>query len=248
VTATAILARRNLLHVLTDPQQLIGMTVQPMMFLLLFVYVFGGAIAGSSHAYMQFVLPGLIVQGVAFMATQTAVGLNSDFAHGLVDRFRSMPIARSAVVAGRIVADVARIAWGAVITTAVGLIFGFRPQSTPLGIIAALGVILAWGFALSWVMALIGISLRSPESVQMAGFLVVMPLTFASAVFAPASSMPGWLQAFVKANPVTLVASTVRGLLLGGPVARPLTESAAWLAAITLVCWVLAVRQYRARA
>jgi ABC transporter DrrB family efflux protein len=248
VTATAILARRNLLHVLTDPQQLIGMTVQPMMFLLLFVYVFGGAIAGSSHAYMQFVLPGLVVQGVAFMATQTAVGLNNDFAHGLIDRFRSLPIARSAVVAGRIVADVTRIAWGAVITVAVGLAFGFRPHASAIELAAALGVVLAWGFALSWVMALIGISLRSPESVQMAGFMVVMPLTFASAVFAPAASMPGWLQGFVKANPVTLVTGSVRGLLLGGPVARPAAESAAWLAGLTVLCWLLAVRQYRARA
>jgi ABC transporter DrrB family efflux protein len=247
MTSTAILARRNLLHVLTDPQQLIGMTVQPMMFLLLFVYVFGGAIAGSSHAYMQFVLPGLVVQGVAFMAMQTAVGLNSDFTHGLIDRFRSLPIARSAVVAGRIVADVTRIAWGAVITVAVGVAFGFRPHTSVVAMIAALGMILAWGFALSWLMALLGISLRSPESVQTAGFLVVMPLTFASAVFAPAASMPGWLQAFVTHNPVTLVADSVRGLLLGGPVARPVLESAAWLAGITLVSWTLAVRQYRAR-
>jgi oleandomycin transport system permease protein len=248
MTQTAILARRNLLHVLTDPQQLIGMTVQPMMFLLLFVYVFGGAIAGSSHAYMQFVLPGLVVQGVAFMAMQTAVGLNSDFTHGLIDRFRSMPISRSAVVAGRIVADVTRIGWGALITVGVGLAFGFRPHANVAEAIAAFGMILAWGFTLSWVMALLGISLRSPESVQTAGFLVVMPLTFASAVFAPAASMPGWLQAFVKANPVTLVAEAVRGLLLGGPVARPVIESAAWLTGITAVSWTLAVRQYRARA
>jgi oleandomycin transport system permease protein len=247
MTATAILARRNLLHVLTDPQQLIGMTIQPMMFLLLFVYVFGGAIAGSSHAYMQFVLPGLVVQGVAFMAMQTAVGLNSDFTNGLIDRFRSLPISRSAVVAGRIAADVTRIAWGAVITVAVGLAFGFRPHANASEMIAALGVILAWGFALSWVMALIGISLRSPESVQTAGFLVVMPLTFASSVFAPAAKMPGWLQAFVTHNPVTLVADTVRGLMLGGSVARPAAESAIWLAGLTVLCWALAVRQYRAR-
>jgi ABC transporter DrrB family efflux protein len=248
MTGTAILARRNLLHVLTDPQQLIGMTIQPMMFLLLFVYVFGGAIAGSSHAYMQFVLPGLVVQGVAFMAMQTAVGLNSDFTNGLIDRFRSLPIARSAVVAGRIVADVTRIAWGAVITVLVGLAFGFRPHANAAEILAALGMTLAWGFALSWLMALIGISLRSPESVQTAGFLVVMPLTFASSVFASAASMPGWLQAFVTRNPVTLVTDAVRGLLLGGSVARPATESAIWLAGLTAVSWILTVRQYRTRA
>jgi ABC transporter DrrB family efflux protein len=248
MSATAIIARRNLLHVLTDPQQLIGMTVQPMMFLLLFVYVFGGAIAGSSHAYMQFVLPGLVVQGVAFMATQTAVGLNSDFANGLIDRFRSLPIARSAVVAGRIVADVARIGWGAVITVAVGVAFGFRPHTTFTGIVAALGVILAWGFALSWVMALIGTSLRSAESVQMAGFMVVMPLTFASSVFAPAASMPGWLQAFVKINPITIFADAMRGLMLGGAVAMPVLQAVAWIAGLSVVFGALTVGRYRRRA
>jgi ABC transporter DrrB family efflux protein len=248
VGQSAVLARRNLLHVAADPQQLVGMTIQPLMFLLLFVYVFGGAIAGSSHAYMQFVLPGLVVQGVAFMGQQTAVGLNTDFQHGLIDRFRSLPIARSAVVAGRILADVVRIGWGAVITVLVGVAFGFRLHSSVLGTTAALGMILAWGFALTWLMAFLGVSLRSAETVQTAGFLVVLPLTFASSVFAPAASMPGWLQAFVKVNPVTLVTDSVRGLMLGGPVAGPVLKSAAWLAGITLVSWALAVRQYRARA
>jgi ABC transporter DrrB family efflux protein len=247
VTQTRIMARRNLLHVLNDPQQLTGMTVQPLMFLLLFVYVFGGAIAGSSHAYMQFVLPGLVVQGAAFMGQQTAVGLNSDFQRGLIDRFRSMPIARSAVVAGRITADVIRIGWGAVITVLAAMAFGFRPHTTVPGIVAALGVLLAWGFALTWLMAFLGISLRSAETVQTAGFLVVLPLTFASSVFAPAASMPGWLQAFVKVNPVTLVTDAVRALMLGGPVARPLLESAIWLTAITLASWLLTLRNYRSR-
>jgi len=248
VSQTLVLTRRNLLHVWTDPQQLVGMTIQPLMFLLLFVYVFGGAIAGSRRAYIQFVLPGLVVQGVGFWAMQTAIGLNADFQRGLVDRFRSLPIARSSVVAGRIVADVLRTGWGTVITVAAGLAFGFRLQASAAGALGAFGLILAWGFALSWLMAFLGVSLRSAETVQTAGFLLVMPLGFASSVFAPAASMPGWLQAFVKVNPVTVVTDAVRGLLMGGPVAKPLLWAAVWLAALTVVSWVLTLRSYRARA
>jgi len=247
VSQTAVLTRRNLLHVWTDPQQLIGMTIQPLMFLLLFVYVFGGAIAGSSRAYIQFVLPGLVVQGVGFWSAQTAIGLNADFQRGLIDRFRSLPIARSAVVAGRIVADVLRTAWGTVITVAAGLAFGFRPHASAAGAVAAFGLVLAWGFALSWLMAFLGVALRSAETVQTAGFLLIMPLGFASSVFAPASSMPGWLQAFVRANPVTVVTDAVRGLIGGGPAGRPLLESAAWLAGLTAVSWALTIQRYRAR-
>jgi ABC transporter DrrB family efflux protein len=247
LSQTAVLTRRNLLHVWTDPQQLVGMTIQPLMFLLLFVYVFGGAIAGSSRAYIQFVLPGLVVQGVTFWAMQTAVGLNTDFQRGLIDRFRSLPIARSAVVAGRILADVVRTGWGTVVTVAGGMIFGFRLHTSVAGGFAAFGLILAWGFALSWLMAFLGVALRSVETVQTVGFLLVMPLGFASSIFAPASSMPGWLQAFVKVNPVTVITDAARGLMLGGPVARPVLESAAWLAGLTAVSWALAVQRYRTR-
>jgi ABC transporter DrrB family efflux protein len=248
VGQTAVLARRNLLHVWTDPQQLVGMTIQPLMFLLLFVFVFGGAIAGSSRSHIQFVLPGLVVQGVGFWAMQTAVGLNADFQRGLVDRFRSLPIARSAVVAGRIVADVLRTGWGTVITVAAGVALGFQSHASVAGAAGAFGLVLAWGFALSWLMAFLGVSLRSAETVQTAGFLLVMPLGFASSVFAPASSMPGWLQAFVRVNPVTVVTDATRGLMIGGPVARPLLASAAWMAGITVVSWALTIRSYRARA
>jgi len=247
VAQTGVITRRNLLHVWSDPQQLVGMTIQPLMFLLLFVYVFGGAIAGSSSAYIQYVLPGLVVQGVTFWAMQTAIGLNADFQRGLIDRFRSLPIARSSVVAGRIVADELRTGWGTVITVAVGAAFGFRLHTSAAGAAAAFGLILAWGFALSWLMAFLGVSLRSAETVQTAGFLLVMPLGFASSVFAPVSTMPGWLQAFVKVNPVTVVADAARGLMIGGPVAKPLLGSAVWLTAITVVGWTLTVRRYRAR-
>lgn len=247
VTQTGIMARRNLLHVLSDPQQLIGMTAQPLMFLLLFVYVFGGAIAGSSRGYLQFVLPGLLVQGIAFQTMVTALGLNADFQHGLIDRFRSLPMARSAVVAGRITADLARTAWAALIIVAVAVALGFRFRGGVPGAVGALGLVLALGASMCWVMAFLGTALRSPETVQATAFMLVMPLTFASTVLVPAASMPGWLQAFVRINPITIFAEAMRGLMLGGPVATPLLQAAAWIAGLCLVFGTLTVRVYRRR-
>jgi ABC-2 type transport system permease protein/oleandomycin transport system permease protein len=245
---TAVLARRNLLHVSSDPQQMIGMTVQPLMFLLLFVYVFGGAISGSTRGYLQFVLPGLLVQGIAFGTTQTAVGLNADFQRGLIDRFRSLPMARSAVVAGRVTADLVRTGWSSAIIVGVSVALGFRFHGGLAGVAGAACLVLALGFAMCWLMAFLGVSLHSAESVQAAGFMLVMPLTFASSVLVPAASMPGWLQAFVRVNPVTIFADAMRGLMLGGPVATPLAQSAAWIAGLTVVFSALTVRAFRRRA
>jgi ABC transporter DrrB family efflux protein len=244
----AVLARRNLLHIRSDPQQLVGMTAQPLMFLLLFVYVFGGAISGSPRAYLQFVLPGLLVQGIAFTASQTAVGLNADIQRGLIDRFRSLPIARSAVVVGRVTADLARCGWAVVINAALAVALGFRFHGGLAGAAGAGGLLLGFGFAMCWLMAFLGIALRSPEAVQTAGFMLILPLTFASSVLVPAASMPGWLQAFVRVNPITVLADAARGLMLGGPVAVPVARSVAWLAGITLVFGALTVWRYRRRA
>jgi ABC transporter DrrB family efflux protein len=248
VTQTAVMARRNLLHVLSDPQQMIGMSIQPLMFLLLFVYVFGGAISGSTRSYLQFVLPGLLIQGIAFGTTQTAVGLNADFQHGLIDRFRSLPMARSAVVAGRVTADIVRTAWSSVIIVGVAVALGFRFHGGVAGAVGAFALVLALGVAMCWLMAFLGVALRSPESVQATGFMLVMPLTFASSVLVPAASMPGWLQAFVKINPITIFAEAMRGLMLGGPVAVHLVQAAAWIAALSLVFGTLTVSRYRGRA
>jgi ABC transporter DrrB family efflux protein len=248
VSQTAVLARRNLLHVLSDPQQMIGMTVQPLMFLLLFVYVFGGAISGSTRGYLQFVLPGLLVQGIGFGTTQTAIGLNADFQRGLIDRFRSLPMARSAVVAGRVTADIARTAWSSLIIVAVSVALGFRFGGGLGGALGAAGLVLAVGVAMCWVMAFLGVSLRSPESVYVAGFMLIMPLSFASSVLVPAVSMPGWLQAFVKVNPITIFADAMRGLMLGGPVATPVLQAAAWITGLSLLFGALTVARYRHRA
>ncbi len=243
-----VLARRNLLHVLSDPEQLIGITIQPLMFLLLFVYVFGGAISGSTSGYLQFVLPGLLVQGIGFGTTQTAIGLNADFQRGLIDRFRSLPMARSAVVAGRVTADIARTAWMSLITVGVSVGLGFRFHGGVLGAVGGFGLVLALGVAMCWVMAFLGVCLRSPEAVQTAGFLLILPLTFASSVLVPAASMPGWLQAFARINPISVFATAMRGLLLGGPVATPVLQSAAWIVGLCLIFGTLTVSRYRRRA
>jgi ABC transporter DrrB family efflux protein len=245
---TGVMARRNLLHVLTDPEQLIGITIQPLMFLLLFVYVFGGAISGSTTSYLEYVLPGLLVQGIGFGTTQTAIGLNADFQRGLIDRFRSLPMARSAVVAGRVTADIGRTAWMCLITVAVAVALGFRFHGGLAGAVGGFGLVLALGVAMCWLMAFLGVSLRSAEAVQTAGFLLILPLTFASSVLVPAASMPGWLQTFVKVNPISIFATAMRGLLLGGPVATPVLQAGAWIVALCVVFGTLTVSRYRRRA
>jgi ABC transporter DrrB family efflux protein len=244
---TLTIARRNLLHIKSDPEQIVGMTIQPLMFLVLFVYVFGGAIAGSSRQYLQFALPGILVQGIAFTPFTTALGLNVDFQRGLIDRFRSLPIARSAVIAGRIIADAVRILWGEVILMGFGLLLGFRFGGGALGALGAFVLVAAFGVTLCWPMAFIGVTAKTPEAVNTWGFMIILPLTFASSVFARPETMPGWLQAFVKVNPITSVVDATRGLMLGGPVASPVLKSILWLVAITAVFAPLAIARYRRR-
>jgi ABC transporter DrrB family efflux protein len=247
LTNTLSIARRNLLHIKTNPEQLVEMTIQPLMFLALFVYVFGGAIAGSSREYLQFALPGILVQGLAFTPFTTALGLNVDFQRGLVDRFRSLPIARSAVISGRIAADSVRIIWSILIIIGFGVLLGFRFGGGAAGAVGAFLLLLAFGITMCWPMAFIGITARTTESVNTWGFLIILPLTFASSAFAQVDTMPGWLQAFVKINPVTHVIDATRGLMLGGPVSEPLIDAVVWLVAITAVFAPLAIARYRRR-
>jgi ABC transporter DrrB family efflux protein len=244
---TLTIARRNLLHIRSDPEQLVGMTIQPLMFLMLFVYVFGGAMEGSSREYLQFALPGILVQGIAFTGFQTALGLNVDFQRGLIERFRSLPISRLAVVGGRILADTFRVVWGVLIISGFGMLLGFRFDGGLLGALGALALVTAFGVTVCWPMAFIGISAKSPESVNTGGFLLILPLTFASSVFVNPETMPGWLQAFVNVNPVTHVVDATRGLMLGGAVAEPVLKSLIWLVVITAVFAPLAIRRYRRR-
>jgi oleandomycin transport system permease protein len=247
VTNTLQIARRNLLHIKATPEQLVEMSIQPIMFLVLFVYVFGGAIAGSSAEYLQFALPGILVQSVSFLPFTTALALNTDFQRGVIDRFRSLPIARSAVIGGRILADGVRILWSILIITGFSMILGFRFTGGTAGAFGAVIVVLAWGLVMCWPMAFIGITARTTESVNTWGFMIILPLTFASSAFAPVETMPGWLQAFVKANPVTSVIDATRGLMLGGPVAEPLTDAIVWMVVLVGVFAPLAILRYRRR-
>ena len=247
VRHTLTIARRDLLHIRSDPEQLVGMTIQPLMFLLLFVYVFGGAIAGSSSEYLQFALPGLIIQSVTFTGFVTALGLNQDFQRGIVDRFRSLPIARSAVIGGRIASDAVRVVWSVFIIAFFGVLLGFDFENGFAAGVAGLAVACAFGITVCWPMAFIGIVAKAPESVNTYGFLLVLPLTFASSVFAPPESMPGWLQPFVKVNPVTKVIDATRALMLGGPVADDLIAAFLWMVGITAVFAPLAIARYRRR-
>jgi ABC transporter DrrB family efflux protein len=247
ITNTLTIARRNLLHIKANPEQLVEMSIQPFMFLTLFVFVFGGAIAGSSQEYLQFALPGILVQGIAFTPFTTALGLNVDFQRGLIDRFRSLPIARSAVISGRIAADSVRIIWSVLIITGFGVALGFRFGGSAAGAVGALALVTAFGLTMCWPMAFIGITARSSESVNTWGFMIILPLTFASSTFVPVETMPGWLQAFVKVNPVTHVIDAARGLMLGGPVAEPVVNSVIWMAVITAVFASLAILRYRRR-
>jgi len=247
VSNTLTIARRNLLHIKATPEQLVEMSIQPIMFLVLFVYVFGGAIAGSSREYLQFALPGILVQSVAFLPFTTAIALNVDFQRGVIDRFRSLPIARSAVISGRILADGARVVWSILIITGFAVLLGFRFGGGPAGALGALAIVTAFGLVMCWPMAFIGMTARTTESVNTLGFMIILPLTFASSAFAATETMPGWLQAFVKANPVTSVIDAARGLMLGGPVARPVLQSVIWMAVITAVFAPLAIARYRRR-
>jgi ABC transporter DrrB family efflux protein len=247
VANTLTIARRNLLHIKATPEQLVEMSIQPLMFLTLFVFVFGGAIAGSSQEYLQYALPGILVQSVAFLPFTTAIALNVDFQRGVIDRFRSLPISRSAVISGRILADGARILWSIFIITGFAMVLGFSFTGGTPGAVGAALLVAAFGLTMCWPLAFIGITARTTESVNTWGFMIILPLTFASTAFAPVDSMPGWLQAFVKANPVTSVIDAARGLMLGGPVAESLVKALIWMAIIVAVFATLAIGRYRRR-
>lgn len=242
-----LIGGRNLQHVRADPEQLVNMTVFPLMFLLLFVYVFGGAIAGSSREYLQYALPGILVSSVAITSMQTAVSLNVDFQRGIVDRFRSLPISGPAVISGRVAADTVRVAWAALLILGAGMLFGFRPKGSLLGIVAALLLVAAFGIALSWLMAVLGLKAGSVEAANSLSFLVVLPLTFASSVYVDPDSMPAVLGAFARVNPITKVADGARALLMGEAAGGAVVASLIWIVLITALCAPLSVRMYRRR-
>jgi ABC transporter DrrB family efflux protein len=236
---------RNLLGYLRIPQALFFSSVQPVMFVLLFRYVFGGAISVPNGSYVDFLIPGIFVQTVAFGAVGTAVGLADDMSKGLVERFRSLPMAHSAVLAGRTMADLCRNLVVVTIMTVVGFAVGFRIHAGVFGLLAAVGVVLLFAYALSWLFALIGLKAPNGETAQVMSFPLLMPMTFASSAFVPLQSMPGWLQAFARHQPVTRTVDATRALVLGGPTARPVLIALAWSVGMLAVLAPMAVRRYR---
>src|SRR5947199_1749275 len=219
-----------------------------MMFVLLFTYVFGGAISRSlppGVSYIDYLLPGILVQSVTFRASMTAIGLSDDLKLGVIDRFRSMPMARSAVLVGRTGADLVRNVLIIGLMTAVGYVIGFRFQAGVVNALACVAVVSAFGFALSWIFAFVALTVRGAEAAQSAGFVVIFPLVFASSVFVPVSTMPDWLQAFANASPVTLTANAARTYALDGGVPGSLGGAAAWIIGLLVIFIPLCVWRYR---
>ena len=242
------LTKRNLRTIRRQPQLLVFATVQPVIFILLFRYVFGGAISAPGGIdYVNYLLTGIFVQTITFASIQTGIGLSEDLSKGIVDRFKSMPLARGAVLAGRTGADLLRNSVVILVMIAVGYAVGFEFTNGLTGAALAVLLLLAWGFVFSWVGAFLGLALANPETVQAASFPTIFPLVFASSIFVPVQTMPGWLQAFVEVNPITLVTDSVRALALGEPF--ELFPSLGWAAlamALVLAVFVpLAVRRYR---
>lgn len=239
-----VLAKRHLIQIPRIPEELIFATIQPIIFVLLFRYVFGGAIAIPGTSYVNYLMAGIFAQTVIFGATSTGIGLANDLQKGLVDRFRSLPMAKSAVLTGRTISDMVRNTCVVIVMWTVGLLVGFRPQGHFISWVAAGGMLLLTSFAFSWISATIGLVVRSVEAAQSAGFIWLFPLTFASSAFVPTRSMPGWLRAFAEHQPVSLIVNAVRGLLLNQPDAATIWQALAWCAGILVVFIPLAVWAY----
>jgi len=246
VSDTLVMAERNLVRFPRAPELLVAFTVQPVMFVLLFRYVFGGAINTGGIPYVEFLIPGIIVQNIAFGGFVTALGLNEDVHKGLIDRFRSLPMARPAVLAGRTLSDVVTNLLSMTVLTITGLIIGFSFQDTSaLNVIAGVGLMLLFGYAFSWVFALVGLLVSSPEAANSFGFIAIFPLTFISSAFVPPASMPSVLRAFADVNPFTYVVDAIRHLWIGFPAGNHVWGAVVWALAIIAVFAPLAVYRYR---
>jgi ABC-2 type transport system permease protein len=235
--------QRNLIAYTRIPEAMVFSSIQPIMFVLLFRYVFGGAVSTPGFRYVDFIMPGIFVQTVCFGAVTTGVGLAEDLGKGLIERFRSLPMARSAVLAGRTTADLCRNVFVVLLMTVVGVAVGFRSSTGFFSFMAGVFLLLAFAYALSWGFAVIGLAARNAETAQAMAFPLLFPLTFASSAFVPVASMPGWLQAFARNQPVTIIIDACRNLMVGGP-GSPLAATA-WTIGLLVVLVPLAVRKYR---
>ena len=237
---------RNLIAYRRVPQLLVFSTIQPVIFVLMFRYVFGGAIRLPGNTpYVDYLMPGIFVQTVVFGSLAAAIGLAADLKSGLLERFRSLPMARSAVLTGRTMADLFRNVFVVALMTVVGFLVGFRIHGGVLAFLLGMFLVLLFGYSMAWIFATVGLAVGDPESAQAAAFPVLAPLVFASSAFVPVSSMPGWLQVFARHQPVSVTVSAVRGLVLGTATATDVLSALAWMAGIVVVFAPLAVRRYR---
>ena len=245
VTDTLIIAERNVVRLTRAPELLIGYTIQPIMFVLLFRYVFGGAISTPGYTYVDFLIPGIIVQNTAFGGFATALGLNEDVRKGLIDRFRSLPMSRGAVLGGRTLSDVALNALSITILLITGVIIGFTFHTSFGDAAAGVALLLLFGYSFSWVLAFIGLVAKSSETVNSVGFIIVFPLTFISSAFVPVASMPEGLQQFAEVNPFTIIVDAMRHLWLGAPSNNDVLWAVVWSLALIAIFSALSVNRYR---
>lgn len=244
VRQSATVAWRQLVQIKHSPEQLVEVGIQPLIFIFAFAFVLAGQMSGSRHEYLQFVVPGLITQAAVLVTARTAIGLNTDVTTGIFDRLRSLPIARSAPLIGRIAADFVMLLWSVFLLVAVGILLSFRIETSWMQLISVLAVLLIFSFALSWAAILAGLHASSPENTQAIVFGTMLPMMFLSNAFVETDTLPGWLQAVVKVNPASLLSDTIRGLLVEGPVATPLLHTLIACAVMTVVFAPLALRAY----
>ena len=241
-SASVTFAWRAMLKIKHVPMQLFDVSAFPIMFVLLYTYLFGGALAGSPREYLQRLLPGILVMTVSWITMYTGMALNTDISKGVFDRFRSLPIWRPAVLVGMLLADAARYLMAAAVVIAVGVALGFRPDGGPLGVLVAVALLLVFSFSLSWVWTAIGLKMQTPEAVMQMSMTVLFPLTFASDVFVDSDTMPGWVQAFVDVNPITQLATAARNLMHGTGEYEAIAWVLVWSAALLAVFAPLAMR------
>ncbi|MFD0314548.1 ABC transporter permease [Streptomyces flavalbus] len=247
---TGALVRRNLLWIRQDPESMFDAILFPVVFTLLFVYVFGGSIGqslgGGQEAYVQYVVPGLMAMMGMSMAQGVGTGFNQDFNTGVMDRFRSLPIGRGSVLFAKIAVELLRMLFATTVLLVVGVLVGFDITNWG-GLLAAVGLSVVFGSALMWVFITLGVMMKNAQSVQAMGFLVLMPLQFGSSIFAPTDSMPGWLRNFTDVNPLSALADSARGLMVGGPVAGDVWLTLAWSVGITAVMAPVAIHKFRTK-
>jgi ABC-2 type transport system permease protein/oleandomycin transport system permease protein len=245
VRDTKAVVQRNLIHYIRVPQLLVFSTIQPIVFVLMFRFVFGGSIDTGPIPYVDYLMPGIFLQTVVFGSLATAIGLATDLKSGLMERFHALPMWTPSVLAGRTIADFTRNVFVVVLMMVVGFLVGWRIHTDPFGLLAGTALLLLFGYAMSWIFATVGLWVKDPETAQAAAFPVLAPLVFASAAFVPVENMPGWLQPWARNQPVSVTADAVRALTVGGPTSSLVLKSILWSVAILAIFAPIAVRLYR---